>query len=96
MNAVFLDFATMGAEGIDRSPLADALPGIEFFDATAPGQRLERIRNAAWVLTNKVRIDRELVDAARDLRFIGLTATGTDNIDLEAAAGPDVPIFSEL
>lgn len=92
MNAVFLDFATMGAEGIDRSPLADALPGIEFFDATAPGQRLERIRNAAWVLTNKVRIDRELVDAARDLRFIGLTATGTDNIDLEAAAGRGIAV----
>ena len=92
MNAVFLDFATMGAEGIDRSPLADALPGIEFFDATAPGQRLGRIRNAAWVLTNKVRIDRELVDAARDLRFIGLTATGTDNIDLEAAAGRGIAV----
>jgi glycerate dehydrogenase len=85
MKAVFLDFATMGAEGIDRSPLANAVPGIEFFDATAPDQRRERIRDAVYVLTNKVRIDRELIDATPALKFIGLTATGTDNIDLQAA-----------
>jgi glycerate dehydrogenase len=85
MKAVFLDFATMGAEGIDRSPLSDALPGIEFFDATAADERRERIRDAVYVLTNKVRIDRELIDATPTLKFIGLTATGTDNIELKAA-----------
>ncbi len=92
MKAVFLDFATMGAEGIDRSPLADVLPGIEFFDATATGQRRERIRDATYVLTNKVRIDRQLIDETPALKFIGLTATGTDNIDLEAAAKHDVAV----
>jgi glycerate dehydrogenase len=92
MKAVFLDFATMGAEGIDRSPLTDALPGIEFFDATAPGQRRDRIHDAEYVLTNKVRIDRELMDATPTLRFIGLTATGTDNVDLEAAAERGVAV----
>ena len=92
MKAVFLDFATMGAEGIDRSPLADALPGIGFFDATGPGQRRDRIRDAAYVLTNKVRMDRELIVATPTLRFIGLTATGTDNIDLEAATAHGVAV----
>lgn len=92
MKAVFLDFATMGAEGIDRSPLANALPGIEFFNATAPEQRRERIRNAAYVLTNKVRIDRDLIEATPALKFIGLTATGTDNIDLAAAAEHGVAV----
>jgi glycerate dehydrogenase len=92
MKAVFLDFATMGAEGIDRSPLTAALPGIEFFDATAPGQRRDRIRDAVYVLTNKVRIDHELIDATPTLKFIGLTATGTDNIDLDAAAERGVAV----
>jgi glycerate dehydrogenase len=92
MKAVFLDFATMGAEGIDRSPLANALPEIEFFDATAPKQRRKRIRDAGYVLTNKVRIDRELIEATPSLKFIGLTATGTDNIDLAAATEQGVAV----
>jgi glycerate dehydrogenase len=92
MKAVFLDFATMGAEGIDRSPLANALPGIEFFNATAPDQRRERIRDAVYILTNKVRIDSELIGATPALKFIGLTATGTDNIDLAAAAERGVAV----
>jgi glycerate dehydrogenase len=37
------------------------------------------------VLTNKVRLTRELIEGAPALRFIGLTATGTNNIDLSAA-----------
>lgn len=92
MNAVFLDFATMGADGIDRSPLSDALPGIRFFDSTAGGERFERVCNAEYVLTNKVRLDRDLIAAATALRFIGLTATGTDNIDLAAAADHGVAV----
>jgi glycerate dehydrogenase len=37
------------------------------------------------VLTNKVRLTRELIEGAGSLRIIGLTATGTNNIDLAAA-----------
>lgn len=92
MKAVFLDFATMGAAELDRSPLADALPGIRFFDGTDDDQRLERIRDAGYVLANKVRLDRELIAQAKSLKFIGLTATGTDNIDLQAAGDHGVAV----
>ena len=92
MKAVFLDFATMGAVGLSRSPLSDALPGIEFFDGTSDAQRLDRIRDAEFVLTNKVRLDSGLISAAKALRFIGLTATGSDNIDLSAAAEHNVAV----
>jgi glycerate dehydrogenase len=37
------------------------------------------------VLTNKVRLNRDLIEGAGSLRVIGLTATGTNNIDLTAA-----------
>jgi glycerate dehydrogenase len=86
MKAVFLDFATMGAADLDRTPLSDALPGIEFFDGTSDAERPDRIVDAEFVLANKVRLDRELIAAATKLKFIGLTATGTDNIDLAAAS----------
>jgi glycerate dehydrogenase len=64
MKAVFLDFATMGAADLDRTPLSDALPGIEFFDGTSDAERLDRIVDVEYVLTNKVRLDRELLATA--------------------------------
>ncbi len=84
IKAVFLDYATVGP-GLDTSPLTDLLPGLEIFDATQDDQVLDRIRGAEFVIANKTRISKVLIDAASELRFIGLTATGTDNIDLDSA-----------
>jgi len=85
MKAVFLDFATVSAEELDRSSLEKAMPGIRFFETTTPGQVADRIAGAQAVLLNKVCLDASLLSGATDLRFIGLTATGVDNVDLEAA-----------
>ncbi len=82
MKAVFLDFATMGADILDPSPLFAVAPDLQIFDSTEDAGIRNRILNAELVFTNKVKLDRELLDAAQSLRFIGLTATGTDNIDL--------------
>ncbi len=84
MKAVFLDYATVGP-GLDMSPLSDLLPELEIFDATHDDQVLERIRESEFVFANKIRLTDELLGAATKLRFIGLTATGTDNIDLNGA-----------
>ena len=37
------------------------------------------------MLANKIRLSDELLQNCPHLRFIGLTATGTDNVDLDAA-----------
>ncbi|MEQ9561047.1 MAG: D-2-hydroxyacid dehydrogenase [Woeseiaceae bacterium] len=92
MKAVFLDFATLGAADLDRTPLSNALPGIEFFDGTSDEQRLDRIVDTEFVLANKVRLGRDLIAASTKLKFIGLTATGTDNIDLAAASDHGVAV----
>jgi glycerate dehydrogenase len=91
MKAVFLDYATVGP-GLDTSPLSDLLPELQIFDATDDDQVLERIRDAEFVIANKIRIHGELFDAANKLRFIGLTATGVDNIDLDSAAAHGVAV----
>jgi glycerate dehydrogenase len=80
MKAVFLDYATVGP-GLDTSPLTELLPDLQIFDATDDDQVLERIRDAEFVIANKTRLNEELLNAASRLRFIGLTATGVDNID---------------
>ncbi|NCF73612.1 MAG: glycerate dehydrogenase [Gammaproteobacteria bacterium] len=84
MKAVFLDFATMGS-GLDVSSMQALLPELELFDVTNDDQIAARIRDAEFVLTNKVRLTGDLLKGSPKLKFIGLTATGTDNVDLIAA-----------
>lgn len=84
MNAVFLDWATMGP-GLDTSSLRKLLPELRFFDVTDDHQVAARIEKAQFVLANKVRLTDELLEGCPELRFIGLTATGTDNVNLAAA-----------
>jgi glycerate dehydrogenase len=84
MKAVFLDWATMG-HGLDITRMRSLLPELEVHDVTRPSDVAARIRDATYVLTNKIRLTDELLADCPRLRFIGLTATGTDNIDLAAA-----------
>ncbi|MDH3352697.1 MAG: hypothetical protein OEM51_14215, partial [Gammaproteobacteria bacterium] len=91
MKAVFLDYATVGP-GLDTGPLSALLPDLTIFDATDDSQVPDRIRDVEFVFANKIRIYDELFDAANKLRFIGLTATGVDNIDLDSAASHGVAV----
>lgn len=84
MKAVLLDWATMGPD-LDIGELQSLLPELEIYDETADDEIAGRILGAEIVLGNKVMISDALFEGATDLRFIGLTATGTDNIDLESA-----------
>ena len=51
---------------------------------TAPGQVIERLAGATIAITNKVAIDAAAVAALPDLRMIAVSATGTNNVDLDA------------
>jgi len=84
MKAVLLDWATMGPDLDDRE-LRRLLPKLEIYDDTDDEQVAERIAGAEIVLGNKILISAALFAGAPDMRFIGLTATGTDNVDLLAA-----------
>jgi glycerate dehydrogenase len=91
MTAVFLDFATLGA-GVSTVALGDAAGELEVFDATAPADLLAHCAGAEAVLTNKARFDAELIAQLPDLRYIGLTATGSDNVDLVAARARGIAV----
>ena len=71
--------------GLDVSRLRALLPELEVFDATSDEQVATRIRDATYVFANKIRLTDALLEQCENLRFIGLTATGTDNVDLAAA-----------
>ena len=71
--------------GLDVTAMHALLPGLEIFDVTDDDQIEDRLRGAEVVLTNKARFSSELLARNPSLRLIGLTATGTDNVNLDAA-----------
>jgi glycerate dehydrogenase len=85
LRAVFLDFGTVSHDDLDTSSLERVLPGITLHAASSDAEVDERIAGCEFILTNKLNITRARMRAVPGLRFIGLTATGTNNIDLEAA-----------
>jgi glycerate dehydrogenase len=84
MKAVFLDYATMGA-GLDLEPLCRFFSDFEVYEQTDDAEVADRIRDVEFVFTNKFRMTPAVLEQARRLRFIGLTATGTDNVSLDGA-----------
>ena len=83
MNLVLLDAETLGND-LDLSVL-ERFGNFNVYDFTEPQETAERIAGADIVLTNKVVIDRSLMVQTPSLKLICITATGMNNVDLEAA-----------
>jgi glycerate dehydrogenase len=66
--------------------LRETLPDWQFHPHTPAKQIADRIAKANVVLTNKCVLSRELLHSAPDLQLVALAATGSNNVDLEAAA----------
>ncbi len=85
MQAVFLDFGSLGPTDVNPKPLTDQLPELTFYPATSPADVAGRIKDAELVFINKVKLTAELLAGAPNLRMVCIAATGTDNVDLAAA-----------
>ncbi|MBN1381824.1 MAG: D-2-hydroxyacid dehydrogenase [Deltaproteobacteria bacterium] len=81
---VFLDAATVGT--VSNLAKISSLGEYTAYDLTEPAERIERIRGHNVVLTNKVVIDREVMDSCPELELICVVATGMNNVDLDYAA----------
>ncbi len=88
---VFLDRDTTDANDIDLFAL-EALGEVEYFGITSPAETADRIAEAEIVLTNKVVIGAKEMDAAPNLKLIQVTATGVNNVDLDAARERDLVV----
>ena len=91
MKAVFLDYATMGPD-LDLEPLRCLFDELQIYDETSHAEMPDRIRDVEFAFTNKIRFTEELLREAGKLRYIGLTATGTDNIDLVTAEANGIAV----
>lgn len=85
MHAVFLDFDTYGPRDLDTTPLTRLLPEIELHEETPAPELARRLARAGIVIVNKIVLDHATLDLAPKLKLVCAAATGTDNIDIEAA-----------
>ena len=90
--AVVLDLATITRGDLDLTALDDALPGWVGHAVTAADDLHARIAEAEIVLTNKIRLDAAAFAAAPHLKLVCLAATGTNNVDLDAARARGVAV----
>lgn len=83
MRIVILDGVPLNPGDLDWASLRQ-LGNLQVFDRTAPHEVLERVREAEVILTNKVRLPREVLEVA-PVKLISVLATGYDVVDMEAA-----------
>ena len=81
MKIVFLDALTLGDVDLDRFK---NLGEVVIYEKTSPNETLNRVKDADIVVTNKVVIDKEIMDNS-NIKFIQIAATGMNNVDLEYA-----------
>ena len=82
---VVLDGYAMNPGDLSWEPLKE-LGTVRLYDRTDAADTIQRIGNADIVLTNKVVIDEKVMDACPNMKYVGITATGVNMIDLPAAA----------
>ena len=83
MNIIFLDSTAI--------PKHIPIPRPSFphnwveYEYTSAEQTIERAKDADIIITSKVILSREVLQQLPKLKLIAITATGTNNVDLEAA-----------
>ena len=89
MKIVILDRATLGFD-VDIS-IFETLGEVISYDITLPNETTNRAKNADIVITNKVVISKEVIDNS-NLKLICISATGTNNVDLEFAKQKNIEV----
>ena len=84
MKAVILEDYAIQQGDLDWSGVEALVPDITRYGRTAPEEVVPRIGDAEIVFLNKCRIDETVLARCPKLRWVGIIATGTDNLDLQA------------
>ena len=82
MKVVILDAKTLTNDDIDFS-VFDEFGEVTIYDYTKYNQIAERIKDAEIILCNKSIMNRMTLKEAKNVKYIGLFATGYNNVDIE-------------
>lgn len=90
--AVFLDYRSLDLDDLDMTPLRDQFAELVLHDQSSSQQIIERLQGASVVISNKAVIDSNVFAACPDLKLVLVAATGTNNVDLDAARAHGVAV----
>lgn len=98
MNITILDGYTIHQGDLSWSKI-EALGNCRIFERTFADELVKRTLGSEAVFQSKCSFTREVLEQCPDLKFIGVMATGYDNVDIEAAkelgiAVCNVPAYS--
>ena len=85
MRGVFLDLDSLDRGDLDLTRFRRCLDDWQFHGRTGTDAIAERIAAAEVVVSNKVMLDAAVLKASPSLQLICVAATGTNNVDLQAA-----------
>lgn len=91
MRIVVTDGATVVGNGVNLDFLQE-FGQVEIYPLTAPEELIPRVREAEAILCNKVVISAEVMAAAPHLKYVGLFATGFNNVDVAYAAAHGITV----
>jgi glycerate dehydrogenase len=84
MHIVILDGYTLNPGDLTWGPF-EALGTLRYFDRTPVAETVERAREAEVIITNKAPLTGEMMAQLPQLKYIGVTATGYNIVDVAAA-----------
>lgn len=91
MEIVILDGYALNPGDLSWNGL-EKLGNCRLYERTKPSEIYERVKNAQVVITNKAVMDASLMDRLSELRYIGVTATGYNVVDVQAATAKGVVV----
>ena len=86
MNAVLLDGYTINPGDLSWDKLSRLCDEFTVYDSSYNDDLVPRIGDREIVFTSKTQITRQVMEQCPNLKYIGLTATGYNNVDVAAAA----------
>ncbi len=96
MHGVFLDVATVDRGDLDLSSLTQVLPHWDFHDYSEPETVAERLKSADVIVSNKVFLGHAELTHAGGVKLVCVAATGTNNVDLDAARARNIAVSNVL
>jgi len=84
MKIVVLDGYTMNSGDLSWSNL-EKFGELNVYDRTSESEVIERISDSEIVITNKVIIGREVFEKCKNIKYVGVTATGYNVVDTNLA-----------
>ncbi|MBR0141627.1 MAG: D-2-hydroxyacid dehydrogenase [Ruminococcus sp.] len=92
MKIAVLDWDTVSVDGDISCSEIEKFGEVKFFPLTKPEETVKNIADSETVLCNKVLITREVIDKCPNIKYIGVFATGFNNIDIEYAREKNITV----